>query len=77
MEKLDEIINRILELEKDKKEIADMIPWKTEFSKQKEALEKINQQLHELRADLEKLKSPQNPTSPKIEEEGAFRGFFA
>lgn len=76
MEKLDEVINRILELEKDKKELADMIPWKAEFPKQKEALEKINQQLHELRGELEKLKN--SPVAAqKTDEEGAFRGFFA
>lgn len=81
MDKIEEIINRILELEKDKKELADMIPWKTEFPKQREALDAINKQLHEMRTELEQLKKSKTPTAGPAGETnqddgGGFRGFF-
>jgi cob(I)alamin adenosyltransferase len=82
MEKIDEIISRVLELEKDKKELQDMIPWKAEIPRQKAMLDEITKELHSLRAELAELKAgPKKSELAKIEkepveEEGALYGFF-
>lgn len=82
MDKIEEIIARVLDLEKAKNEIQDIIPWKAEIPRQKALLDEITKELHALRAELAELKAgpkPNKPGAEKSESEGneeAVYGFF-
>ncbi len=87
MDPMEEIKNRILELEAHKDKLKDLIPWKEKEAPQlQKELENVRAELHDLRKQLETIAKhhapvPAAPVAPAVirdsEEGEELRGFFA